>query len=60
MRVFDFVDDGLGSLDGIVARRTVQFDFRRRIGIGFLLVSRDQDGFQGVTDDIRRYAFLFG
>ena len=56
----DFIDDGLGSLDGIVARRTVQFDFSRRVGIGFLLVGRNQDGFQGVADDIRRYAFLLG
>ena len=60
MGIFDFIDDGLGSLDGIVARRTVQFDFSRRVGIGFLLVGRNQDGFQGVADDIRRYAFLLG
>ena len=59
MRVFDFIDDGLGSLDGIVTGRAVQFDFGCRVGIGFLLVGRDQDGFQGITDDIRRYAFLF-
>ena len=57
---FDVIDDGLGSLDLIVPSRTVQGNFCRRIGIGLFFVGRNQDGFQRIADDIRRYAFLFG
>lgn len=58
--IFDVIDDGLGSLDLIVPSRTVQGNFCRRIGIGLFFVGRNQDGFQRIADDIRRYAFLFG